>query len=464
MRSLNPAIFFVLTFALVIAVGTGLLVLPVSVTELGAQASFLDRVRIALFTATSATCVTGLVVVDTGGDLAFWTRFGQTVILGLIQIGGLGMMSLSAGVGLLLGRKISIRSAAALQSVTEAATVQDLRRVLISVILFTLGCEGLGAVLLSTLWPELPLGERVFWSVFHSVSAFCNAGFTLTADNLIGDGSRWQAWGVMCGLIICGGLGFATAQNLGQWIQGHWKTWRQRGMSHVSASNRLIRLTQTTRLATIMTGCLLFAGAVGYWLFEGSGVHAHDSLGERVAEAWFQSVTFRTAGFNTVDHAQLQASTKLFAIGLMFVGASPGSTGGGVKTVSIALLLLSVRAILRGRPQVEFQGRQIPGDQVRQAFVICAIGLLTVMTTTLLLVLLENNEAAFLNHLFEATSAFATVGVSAGVTPGLSGASQLVLVLTMFLGRVGPLTLLLGLAGNAPTANYEYPEERVTLG
>lgn len=461
----NPALVFVLTFAGVILTGTLLLMLPASLTTLGAAASLVDRARIALFTVTSATCVTGLVVVDTGGDNAFWSRTGQVVILGLIQIGGLGMMSLSAAFALLLGRKISVKEAVALQAVTEAATLRDLRRLLISVVSFTLCCEGIGALLLSTLWPELPLNERVFWSVFHSISAFCNAGFTLTADNLIGDGTRWQCWGVIAGLIVFGGLGFATVQSIAQAALRRWRAWRARQLDDVpSKAQKLGRISLSSRIAIWMTLCLLIGGAGGYWLLEAPGVHGHDSMSERLAEAWFQSVTFRTAGFNSVDHARLQPGTKLFAIGLMFVGASPGSTGGGVKTVSVGIMLLSLVSILRGRPGVEYRGRQIPVDQVRQAFVICAIGLATVMTTTLLLVLFEKNENLFLNHLFEATSAFATVGVSAGVTPNLSAASQLVLVVTMFLGRVGPLTLLLGLAGNAQSAEYEYPEERVSLG
>ncbi len=461
----NPALVFVLTFAGVITVGTLLLMLPASLTEIGEKAGFVDRARISLFTATSATCVTGLIVVDTGGDNAFWSRTGQVVILFLIQIGGLGMMSLSAAFALLLGKRISVKEAVALQAVTEAGTLRDLRRLLISIVGFTLFCEGIGAVLLSTMWPELPLGERAFWSVFHAVSAFCNAGFTLTADSLIGDGVRWQCWGVIAGLIVFGGLGFATAQSIAQALIRRWRAWQARRLDDVpSKSQKLGRINLSSRIAILMTLALLIAGAGGYWLLEAPGTHGNDSFGERLAEAWFQSVTFRTAGFNSVDHAQLQPGTKLFAVALMFVGACPGSTGGGVKTVSVGILLLSLVSIVRGRPYVEYRGRQIPVDQVRQSFVICAIGLLTVLITTLLLVLFEKNEAAFLNHLFEATSAFATVGVSAGLTPGLSAASQLVLVVTMFLGRVGPLTLLVGLAGSPQSAEYEFPEERVTLG
>lgn len=461
----NPALLFVLTFAGVILTGTLLLMLPSSLTELGEQSRLIDRARIALFTTTSATCVTGLVVVDTGGDNAFWSRSGQVIIMCLIQIGGLGMMSLSAAFAMLLGRRISVKEAVALQAVTEANTLRDLRRLLIAIVSFTAICEVTGALLLSTMWPELPLGERAFWSAFHSVSAFCNAGFTLTADNLIGDGTRWQAWGVIGNLIIFGGLGFATVQSVAQAISRRWRAWRARRRDDISSKTQLLgRVNLNARIALIVTAILLVGGAAGYWLLEAPGVHGRDSFGERLAEAWFQSITFRTAGFNTVDHAQLQPGTKLFAIALMYVGASPGSTGGGVKTVSVGIMLLSLLSIIRGRPQVEYHGRQIPVDQVRQSFVICAVGLCTILMTTMLLVLFEKNEANFLNHLFEATSAFATVGVSAGVTPGLTAASQLVLVVTMFLGRVGPLTLLLGLAGSSQSADFEYPEERVTLG
>jgi trk system potassium uptake protein TrkH len=213
---------------------------------------------------------------------------------------------------------------------------------------------------------------------------------------------------------------------------------------------------------------------VGYYLLESTGPSASQTQAERVSEAWFQSVTFRTAGFNTVDHGQLQPATKLFAILLMFVGASPGSTGGGVKTVCFAILLLALASILRGRERVEVGGRTIPSVLVNRALTIMSLGMLAVMVTALFLTLFENKPDRFLDHLFEATSAFSTVGVSTSVeiepghvvstTQSLSQPSRMVIIAAMFLGRVGPLTLLIALAGRMKEARYDYPVERVTLG
>jgi trk system potassium uptake protein TrkH len=199
-------------------------------------------------------------------------------------------------------------------------------------------------------------------------------------------------------------------------------------------------------------------------MFESIGVRADEPFGKRIADAWFQSVTFRTAGFNTVDHGSLEPSTKLFSIGLMFIGASPGSTGGGVKIVAVAIIVLALISILRGRRHVECYGRMIPDDQVRYAIVIISMGLGATMISTLLLTVFEADTFPFLDILYESTSAFATVGVSTGITSDLTPPSQLVIVVTMFLGRVGPLTLLMALAGKAQTAQYQFPQERVSLG
>lgn len=462
-QSRDPAVIFVLTFVGLIGIGTLLLMLPGAQTAIGTRADFLDQFRYALFTSTSASCVTGLAVVPTGGSVAHWSRFGHVVIMGLIQVGGLGIMSLGAVFALLAGRSLAMRESAAVSEVTEIVSPAEVRRLLASVLGFTLVCEGAGAVLLSTLWPELPLGERLFYGVFHSVSAFCNAGFTLTENSYVGYGTCWQVWGVTAGLIICGGLGFGTISAIGKAVRDHLRDWHK--ASALFRRRRFLdRMNLGPRLVFSTTALLLIGGAVGYWLLEAGGVHGKDSFGERLAEAWFQSVTFRTAGFNTVDHAELLAGTKLFGIGLMTIGASPGSTGGGIKTVAFAVMVLSLRSILRGRRSVECDGRTIPDSQVRQAFAIIALGLTCIMTATLVLVLFENNEGQFLNHMFEAASAFATVGVSAGMTPGLSPASHFVLIITMFLGRVGPLTVMMALASQTSSGTYQYPEERVTLG
>lgn len=463
MRSRHPALVFVVSFLGMILVGAGLLMLPGSLSEQGQQLTGLERVRVALFTSTSASCVTGLVVAPTGGPDAHWSRFGQAVIMTLFQIGGLGMMTLSTTFALLVGRRLALQESAAVAEVTEAVTIREVRHLMIAIVGFTLTCEAIGAAFLSTVWSDLPLGERAFFGVFHSVSAFCNAGFSLTGKSFMGLGGHWQIWGVASLLIIIGGLGFGTMMTF---VKAATETIRQSQEERGLFKHRRLaeRLTLTQRLVVRTTLVLLFGGAFGYWLLESVGVNSSDPFTTRVSEAWFQSVTFRTAGFNTVDHGAMQPATKLFAIGLMFIGASPGSTGGGIKTVAVAISVLSVLSILRGRRNVECHGRQIPDEQVRYASVIVAMGLVCTMISTLLLTLFERSQFDFLDVMFEATSAFATVGVSTGLTADLSGASQLVVIVTMFLGRVGPLTLLLALTRRSDTAWYQYPQERVALG
>ena len=458
----NPALLFVASFIGLITVGTALLMLPGSQTELAHQDELLTRFRNAVFTSTSASCVTGLATVSTGGETAYWSRFGQVVILALFQIGGLGIMSLGATYTLMLGRSLAFRGTAAVTEVTDAVTMRDVRTLLLSILAVTLCCEAVGAILLMSLWPELPFFERLFFGVFHSISAFCNAGFSLTDDSFVHYATRWQVWGVLSLLIIVGGLGFGTLTSL--YAVAKDAIGDRRDRESLFSNRRLMeRLPLSPRIILTMSVLLLVGGAIGYWLLEAVGVHSSDPAGTRVAEAWFQSVTFRTAGFNTVDHGELQPATKLFAIGLMFIGAAPGSTGGGVKVAAIAVIFLALFSILKGRRHVECHGRTIPDRQVRLAFVIVAMGLVTTMTATLLLAVFESRETDFLNHLFEATSAYATVGVSTGITGSVSPASQIVLIVTMFLGRVGPLTVLIALT-NQKDVSYQYPEERVTLG
>lgn len=460
----NPAMIFVVSFVGLILVGTLLLLLPGSVTDKADGVSWLERCRIALFTATSASCVTGLVVVPTGGPDAWWSRFGQVVIMILFQIGGLGIMSLSATFALLMGNRIAFRESAAVTEVSEASTVRDVRQLLIAILSFTLAAEAIGAVLLSTLWSDLPFGERAFYGTFHAISAFCNAGFSLTGESFLGLGTRWQVWGVVCGLIIVGSLGFGTLRSLWTTMRLSWQSSQE--PSSLFRRRRLReQLPLSPRLILTTTAILLLGGASVYGLLESVGDQSNDPIGMRVADAWFQSVTFRTAGFNTVDHGELNPSTKLFSIGLMFIGASPGSTGGGVKTIALAIIVLALISILRGRNHVECYGRMIPDSQVRSAFVIVAMGIGATMTSTLLLTVFEADAFPFIDILYESTSAFATVGVSTGITSELNPASQLVVVVTMFLGRVGPLTLLLALAGTGQTVDqYQYPLERVSLG
>jgi len=470
----SPAMLLIGTFAILITVGTMLLMLPKCRAADAPDLPFFDRLRIAAFTATSASCVTGLVVVPTGGEDRYWSRAGQTVIIGLIQVGGLGIMTCGAFFALYGSRTLGLRETATLREIFDPDQPINVRRLLLSIIVFTFGSELIGAVLLSGLWSDKPLGEQAYHSLFYAVSAFCNAGFDLSGHSMVGMGQRWQVWGVMAGLVITGGLGFGTLYNLASVGLARLRSRRpdllrdrKFGFEQIVATDRPARLTITTRLVIITTLLLLVIGTTWIFFFEAGegGTLEHASFHDRLANAWFHSVVTRTAGFNTVDNHDLRPASMMLTIVLMFIGAAPVSTGGGVKVTSAAVVFLAIVAIMRGRPRTEAFGRSIPDEIVKRALTVIAIGVSTLFTVTLLLAAFEN-DAQFptIDLMYEAASACGTVGISTGITSRLSPASQVVLMMAMFLGRIGPLTLLLGLAVQRQVSGYDLPDERVTLG
>ncbi len=471
----NAAVVFVASFLALIAIGTALLIMPrARVGALAEQEEPLaDRFRVALFTATSASCVTGLIVVPTGGTTPYWSPFGQTVILALFQIGGLGIMTWSVVFATLIGRQLQLREAQQLHTLFDLQSPGEFRRTLLTIGRFVIAVELLGAAGLWHLWPaQWPWTKRAFYSVFHSVSAFCNAGFSLTDNSFVDHAYRPEVVLLIPLLIVLGGLGFPVLQNLselgGQWSRdalARWG-WRSSRRLPVDDLDRPARLSLNSRLVLLTTALLLVGGTLGYFVLESVSTpdFAHRPFGQRLAEAFFQSVTFRTAGFNTVDHATLGPATKLLAIALMFIGASPGSTGGGVKTTVFAVAVLAILSTLRGRSVVECHGRTLPDRQVRGALTLMTLGLMALMSSAILVVLFEATPDRFLDQLYEVTSAFGTVGVSTGITAALKPQSQYVLIFTMFAGRVGPLTLLMALPTPRRQAIYRFPEERVTLG
>ncbi|MDA1214681.1 MAG: hypothetical protein O2955_19400, partial [Planctomycetota bacterium] len=463
-KGYHPTLIIVLSFVILVGIGTALLMMPRSRVQIE-ETPGVDRAtfRTAIFTATSASCVTGLVVVHTGN---YWTTFGHVVIMGLMQIGGLGIMTFGVIFAIAAGRKLEIREAATFQNLLESDRMRDVPRMIGVIAIVTFGTELIGALLLMSLWPELPLAERLFQGVFHSVSAFCNAGFSLTTNSFVGMADRWQVWCVMSALIIVGGLGFAVNYNLIVVLWSRKGEIRQHPLLDLPRDRR--RLTLSSKIVLRMTLVLLAAGMLGMFLLEASApdelVTLGRTSGDRLANVWFQSVTCRTAGFNTVEFSELHPATKLFSIMLMFIGASPGSTGGGVKTTTFLLTILALWSLLQGRDRVEYRGRTIPSIQVNRALTIVALSLGLVMIFTLFITLFENQPMLFLDHMFEVTSAFGTVGLSTGITPQLSTPSQFVIILTMFIGRVGPLTLLIAMAGRAASPRYEFPEEKIALG
>lgn len=461
----NPVLVFAASFLIVIMIGTALLSLPVSRAPVAAAdgsgtvtkdgAPFL----VALFTSTSAACVTGLTVVDTG---TYWSPIGMLVIACLIQVGGLGIMMFGAFFSLIAARSFELRENVFLGSLLESQNLQIVRRLVMSIFAFTIGAELVGAVLLSTLWPELPFPERMAYGAFHSVSAFCNAGFALRSNQFEGWGNRWQIYAVVPTLVIVGGLGFAVLQDVSGYITAR----IERAMQPRWSRNRKTppRLTLSSKIVLVTTFALLAGGMLSFFLVERNELLKAMPVEQQLTEAWFQSVTCRTAGYNTLPQSQLHPASKLIAIVLMFIGASPISTGGGVKTTIAAIGFIAGWSILRGNERVEVAGRTLADALVKRAATIFALGLNVVLISTFMVVLIENRGSQFLDHLFEVTSAFGTVGLSAVTTDRLKPASQLVLIVTMFIGRVGPLTLLLALAGRVSPPSVEYPLERVCLG
>jgi len=439
------------SFALVIGGGTLLLSLPFA--HAGEPVSLLD----ALFTSTSAVCVTGLTVVETGSR---FSPAGQAVVLALIQVGGLGLMTFAVFVGVLLGRKVAFTDRMVIQDSMHHTPKAGVRRLVRYVLAFTLATEAAGAALLWLRFRgELPAGEAVWHSVFHSVSAFCNAGFGLLADNLVRYRGDVLVNLVITGLIVVGGLGFLV--NMEVWDRARV---RLRG-------GRAPLCTLHTRLVLTVTAAFLVGGTAAFLALEWGNVLRDLPLGERVLAAWFQSVTPRTAGFNTIDFGQVSSDTLFFTIFLMFVGASPGSTGGGIKTTTFGLLVALVVARWRGHGRATVFHRTIPHAVMDRALTLALLAWALVSLAVGLLVATETRgvpagEAAprFLALMFEAVSAFGTVGLSTGITPSLSGAGKLVLVALMYAGRVGPLTLVLAVGPRTDRGRFRYAEENVMVG
>ncbi len=427
-------------FASLILVGAVVLSLPVASKD-GMALPFLD----ALFTSTSAVCVTGLVVVDTHDQFSL---FGQLVILCLIQAGGLGIMTVSTLIFLVLGRRVTLRNRLLIQEAMNQLTLEGMVRLIRKVIIVTAVVEGAGAVLLATRWSfDMSILKAVYYGVFHAVSGFCNAGFDLFGGFRSLTGYQGDVWInlVMTSLIITGGLGFSV-------------------VSEIMAHRRGCRFSLHARVVLYTSAILIAVGTVVILLVEMDNPATLKPLGPlgKALGAYFQAVTPRTAGFSTLSIANFRGATQLFLIVLMFIGASPGSTGGGIKTATFATLLLAVRSVVRGREDVEIFERRIPHRVVYRALAVSMISLALVIVVTMALSVVRRD--GLLPVLFEATSAFGTVGLSMGMTPSLSALGRVLIILTMFAGRVGPLTVATAIAQRQHANAVRYPEERVMVG
>ncbi|MBI9013908.1 MAG: Trk family potassium uptake protein [Clostridiales bacterium] len=441
-KQLNPAQILVLGFALIILVGAILLSTPL-VTQTGESTGFLK----ALFTSTSAVCVTGLVVVDTG---THWNLAGQIIILILIQIGGLGIMTMATSVALIVGRKISLKSRLIMQEALNQFTIQGVVRLTKYIIITTFIIEGIGAFFLAMNFiPEYGTKKGIFYGVFHSISAFCNAGF-----DIIGDGRSLTPYTenlsvnfIVMSLIILGGLGFTVIIDL-------------------IKSRSYKKLSLHSKIVVMMTIVLILLGFILFFVLEFNNPNTMKDLSfkGKLTASMFQSVTTRTAGFNTLPLDQMYDSSKLLTVILMFIGGSPGSTAGGMKTTTIALVILLIISVVKNRDDVEFSKRRISLDNVNRALTVVAVGVSLGLFIVFLLTITEKG-AGFITLLFEAISALGTVGLSLGYTSSLSTLGQLIIIFTMFAGRVGALTIVFALADQQKVkALIRYPESKVSVG
>lgn len=435
----------ILSFAGLIALGTLFLTFPAATTD-GRGAPFVD----ALFTATSATCVTGLIVRDTG---TYFTTFGQVIILVLIQLGGLGIMNFSTSIAIILGHRLAPGERRLVSEMVETPRDIDIARTIRYIFLFTILAEGLGCFVLFLRWfSAFPtVGQAFYNALFHSISAFCNAGFSTFNDSLI----RYQGDFIVnitfILLIVFGGLGFAVVHEL---ISRH--TLRQ------SIRATLRSLTVHARLVLITTTILIFSGALLFFFLEYDRSLAQLPIGTKLLASLFQSVTARTAGFNTVPMNLLHPATLLIVVVLMFIGASPGGTGGGIKTTTFAILLVALRARLSNREDIVISGRTIGRDTIYRAVAILTAAGSAVITAFFILLVIESHP--FQEILFETVSAFGTVGLSTGITSTLKTLSRLVIIILMFTGRIGPLTLALAMAAPKTPLPITYPQARIMVG
>jgi len=444
-RLLSPQKIFILSFAIIVLVGALLLWLPFSAGSV--HLSFVD----ALFTSASAVCVTGLTVLDPGKDLSI---SGQLITLFLFQVGGLGIITFSVVLFGLMGRGISFKGREIVQSTFLHTPRRDLLVIVKWVLALTFVIEAVGTLLLFVRFSrDFSPGWAFYHALYNAVSAFNNCGYSLFSDNLMGYQSDVIVNLTIMGLIVLGGIGFIVQYEIISWLRGGQK-----------------KLSIHTKIVLLMTSILILSGAALFYLFEINHIIKDAPIKTQILTSFFQSVVPRTAGFNTVDIGQLTNATILVMIILMFIGASPGSTGGGIKTTSFTLLLLMIWSRLKGQEEVNVFNRTVPGEVLTRtiAIIFASAFSITLITSLLLIFGSEstlpplNSRHFFVEYLFETVSAFGTVGLSMGITAKMNDMQKLAIILMMFAGRVGPLTL--AFSWYASKRGLTYAEESVMVG
>lgn len=447
MGRFSPPQLLILSFLCAIIIGTVLLTLPVA-SRSAERMSIVDS----LFTATSATCVTGLVVKDTGSH---FSSFGRWVIFVLFQAGGLGIMTFSTLFAVLMGRKIGFYESDVIKSTLNRHSILGLKKLIAYILSITVAAELIGAFCLFMRWRAItdwPVLETLERSIFHSVSGFCNAGFALFQNSFMQFEADPYINLTMMLIIFIGGIGFIVIMDMLGFFY-------RRGASR--------RLSLQSKIAITASLVLIAVGALLILFFEKGNTLSLMSWPERIWGSLFQSVTARTAGFNTLPIGSLTAPSLMSIIFLMFIGASPGSTGGGIKTCTFVIVMATIFNMLKNKRRVMLFGRSIPKEVVRESLVIFFLGLFWVFALTVLLSFFEGGYlqgTPLVKYLFEVVSAFGTVGLSTGITEGLSALGKLSITLTMFVGRLGPLTLALAVAFRERKDNYIFPEETIMVG
>ncbi len=444
-KNFTPVQIIAIGFATIILLGALLLRLPIATID-RVKTPFIDCV----FTSTSAACVTGLITLDTG---TYWSYFGKTVILSLIQIGGLGFMSFATLLSLIIGKKITLKERLIIRESFNSTSLQGIVKLVRYILVFTFSIELLGALLLSFEFvPEFGIFKGMYYSIFHAISAFCNAGFDLMGgyNSVTAYSDNTLVILTLSSLIIIGGLGFYTWNDIFNYKQTK-------------------RLTLQTKLVITVSAGLILFGFIMLIIFEVSNPETLKpmSVKGKLLSALFASVSPRTAGFNSIDLTQMTMASTFLTIVLMFIGGSPGSTAGGIKTSTAGVLFMTIISVINGREDTEIFKRKINKETVYKSLAVVVIALGLIFTTTILLSITERASGApFEHYLFEVTSAFGTVGLTLGLTQKLTVIGKVILAITMYAGRVGPLTLVVAIyirkskRGNS----IKYPEDKILVG
>lgn len=433
--TINPPLVLAVVFASLILIGGIILTTPF-VTVNGQSVGFING----LFTAASALCVTGLTVVNTGSH---WNIWGHITIIILIQIGGLGVMTMATLVPMLLSKKIGLTSRKIIKEELNFDSNSGIILLLIYVMKIAFLVEAIGAIILAIRFiPEYGLQKGLWFSVFHSISAYCNAGFDLFGNSIMSYKNSVLVNFVIMTLIVTGGLGFQV-------------------IIEIFNKKKFKKLSTHSKLVLTMTGILIIGGAGIFWLLEMDNILANESYSGQLIQSLFQSVTNRTAGFNSVDISLLTDASVVLFITLMFIGGSPGSTAGGLKTTTFGVLWYSTIATIRGEDPVIF-GREIPKAVILKSLALVTLSILLIIGLSFILTITE--VSSFLDILFEVTSAYGTVGLTRGITPELSNISKLIITLTMYLGRLGPLTFGYAIGHKVKKTKLKYPKANITVG